>query len=68
VCLDEPVFGVQIPKAIEGVASDVLNPELGWEDKEAYKATVAKLAGMFVKNYDKYKEDEMDFSSAGPRA
>jgi len=66
--IEEPVFGIQIPSAIAGVSSDVLNPASAWSDMQKYSETIAKLAGMFVNNYNKYKESEMDFSSAGPKA
>ncbi len=63
-------FNLAIPNHLDGVADDaVLNPRNTWEDKEAYDATLAKLAGMFVQNFDRYNDrgSEFDFSSAGPQ-
>jgi len=65
-----PTFNLSIPKHLDGVADNaVLNPRNTWEDKEAYDATLAKLAEMFVANFDRYNDrgSEFDFSSAGPR-
>ena len=44
----EPFFGLHIPTSVAGVPDEVLNPRNTWEDKEAYDAQAAKLAGMFV--------------------
>ena len=50
----DPVFGVAIPKEVPGVPTEVLIPRNTWEDKEAYDEKAAYLAGLFVKNFEKY--------------
>jgi len=62
-------FGLQIPKALPGVDSAVLNPRNAWGDKEKFDATANRLAGMFVENFKKYitKGDDFDFTQAGPK-
>ena len=65
-----PTFNLAVPKHLDGVAdNEVLNPRNTWEDKAAYDETLAKLAGMFVQNFDRYNDrgSEFDFSSAGPQ-
>ncbi|SFP54420.1 phosphoenolpyruvate carboxykinase (ATP) [Hydrogenimonas thermophila] len=64
-----PIFNLQIPKTLEGVNSEVLNPMNTWDDKEAYIETLKKLAGMFQKNFHRYDDtsSEFDFSAAGPQ-
>jgi phosphoenolpyruvate carboxykinase (ATP) len=65
-----PAFDLAIPKHLDGVADDaVLNPRNTWEDKKAYDETLAKLANMFIENFNRYNDrgSEFDFSSAGPR-
>jgi phosphoenolpyruvate carboxykinase (ATP) len=65
-----PIFNLSIPKHLEGVADDtVLNPRNTWEDKAAYDASLAKLAGMFIDNFARYNDrgSAFDFSSAGPQ-
>jgi len=64
-----PIFNLQIPKTLEGVNSDVLNPMNTWDDKEAYMGTLKKLAEMFQKNFHRYDDtsSEFDFSAAGPQ-
>ncbi|KAM7251420.1 hypothetical protein ACFE04_023303 [Oxalis oulophora] len=45
------VFGLEIPTAVEGVPSEILDPVNIWADKKAYKETLLKLGGMFKKNF-----------------
>jgi phosphoenolpyruvate carboxykinase (ATP) len=62
-------FRLNIPKALPGVDSSILNPRNSWADKEAFDATANKLAGMFIENFKKYMRtsDDFDFTKAGPR-
>src|SRR5258705_9514243 len=50
----DPVFGVAIPKECPDVPSEVLNPRNTWADKNAFDEKAKYLAGLFVKNFDKY--------------
>lgn len=51
--LDE-VFGLSMPKSCEGVPSEVLNPKNTWEDKQAFEEKIKYLAGLFIRNFEKY--------------
>lgn len=64
-----PLFNLQIPKALNGVDSNILNPKNTWIDKSLYDETSKKLALMFVENFKKYLKDnaEFDYSKAGPK-
>ena len=64
------VFNLKIPKSLKGIKDySILNPRSTWEDKEAYDATLAKLAVMFQENFSRYDShgDEFNFESAGPQ-
>ena len=50
----DPVFGVAIPNEIPGVPTEVLMPKNTWSDKAAYDEKAKYLAGLFVKNFEKY--------------
>lgn len=52
----EPFFGLDIPKAIPGIPSEILNPRNSWNDKEYYDKIATKLATMFVINFRKYQD------------
>jgi len=51
-----PGFELQIPKKIEGVPSEILNPKNTWTDKKDFDATSLKLAEGFIKNFAKYTD------------
>ncbi|KAK0577576.1 hypothetical protein LWI29_035261 [Acer saccharum] len=46
------VFGLEIPTEIEGVPSEILDPQNTWSDKKAYTDTLLKLGGLFKKNFE----------------
>lgn len=51
-----PVFNLQIPKAVAGMDSKILNPRNTWANKEEYDAMARKLAQMFIDNFKKYAD------------
>ncbi|XP_020224381.1 phosphoenolpyruvate carboxykinase (ATP) [Cajanus cajan] len=48
------IFGLEIPTEVEGVPSEILDPENTWSDKGAYKETLLKLAGLFKNNFETF--------------
>ncbi len=47
-------FGFDVPVAVAGVDSVLLNPRETWSDKAAYDAQARKLVEMFSKNFSQY--------------
>lgn len=55
-CENHEIFGMGMPVACPGVPNEVLNPRNTWSDKEAYDQKANKLAGLFLKNFEKFSE------------
>jgi len=64
----EPFFNLAIPKEIEGVPSQILNPRETWEDKEKYDVQAAKLVDMFIENFKQFEDGVSNtVIAAGPQ-
>lgn len=63
-----PVFGVSFPAECPGVPAGLLNPRNTWADKTAYDNKARQLAGLFVKNFEKYRDGvSPEILAAAPR-
>ena len=59
--------GLEIPEECPGIPTDLLTPRNTWDDKAAYDAKAAKLAGGFRKNFDDFAEQAgAEIAAAGP--
>lgn len=66
--VEDPVFGVNIPTSVPNVPSEILVPRNTWADAEAFDAAAKKLAGLFVDNFEEYKDgSSAEIVAAGPR-
>jgi len=66
--LTDPVFGVTVPAAVEGVPTEILTPRSTWPDGAAYDAQAAKLAAMFRENFAAFADQvPAEVAAAGPR-
>ncbi len=64
----DPVFGLHVPTRVEGIPNEVLYPRETWDDGEAYDAQAAKLAGMFVENFEQFADGvSKEVLAAGPK-
>lgn len=60
-----PIFGFQIPTTCPNVDSAILNPRNTWTDKNVYDEKAKYLAGLFVKNFEKYSSGVSQETLAG---
>lgn len=64
-----PVFGMEVPASCPDVPTEVLNPRNTWEDKSAYDEKAKYLAGLFVRNFEKYASGvSAEILAAAPKA
>ncbi len=63
----DPIFGFHVPQRAPGVQSTVLNPRSTWKDPAAYDKQARKLAAMFEKNFEQFKDGTpSEVLAAGP--
>ena len=62
-------FRLRVPKTLNNVNSEILNPRNAWKNESEFKKTRDTLANMFIENFKKYQleNSEFDYSAAGPR-
>jgi phosphoenolpyruvate carboxykinase (ATP) len=49
----DPVFGLNVPVAVEGIEPRLLTPRETWADKDAYDTQAKRLVGLFAANFRK---------------
>ena len=63
----DPKFGFEVPTAVKGVDTKILNPRDTWADPRAYDEQAARLVDMFVKNFSKFEAHvDADVKAAAP--
>lgn len=65
--ITEPIFGLHIPKKVNGVPSTILIPKNTWTDPKAYDAKAKELAEMFHENFKQFTDKaDKKLIEAGP--
>ena len=62
----EEFFGLDIPKTLNNVDSNILNPSNSWPSNEMYSSVAKKLAKMFKENFNQYGEEVEYLKKYGP--
>jgi phosphoenolpyruvate carboxykinase (ATP) len=64
----DPNFGFDVPVAVAGVDSGILDPRSTWSDKDEYDRTAQKLVQLFIDNFAEF-ESHVDegVRNAAPR-
>lgn len=62
-----PIFNLEIPKTIENIPENILNPQLSWDSADTYVLQAEKLAQMFIDNFKKHETSTNEkIKNAGP--
>ena len=56
----EPFFGLQVPKSVPDVPSELLDPRNVWADKNAYDEQARKLSQLFFDNFKRFEMHASD--------
>ena len=65
----DPNFGFQVPVAVNGVDSGILDPRSTWDDGDAYDRTARKLVKLFIENFEQFAEHvDQNVREAAPTA
>lgn len=51
-------FNLYIPKHVNGVDDNILNPQNSWSDKAAYAENAHTLAASFIKNFENFSDTQ----------
>ncbi|NLP58879.1 phosphoenolpyruvate carboxykinase (ATP) [Lutibacter sp. B1] len=64
-----PIFNLEVPTALPGVDTKILDPRDTYADSKEWETKATKLAGLFIKNFDKYTDNEEGKAlvAAGPQ-
>ena len=64
-----PIFDLEIPTVLEGVATNILDPRDTYADAAQWDEKAKDLAGRFIKNFKKYEGNEAGKAlvAAGPK-
>jgi phosphoenolpyruvate carboxykinase (ATP) len=53
-----PIFNLEIPQELQGVNTDILDPRNTYTDVYEWQRKANKLAGKFIKNFEKFTNNE----------
>ncbi len=64
----DPNFGFEVPVAVDGVETAILDPRGTWSDSAEYDLQARKLADMFNSNFEKFADHvDLEVMDAAPR-
>lgn len=66
--VEDPFFGLRVPKEVKGIPTEILNPRNTWADKNKYDESAKKLVNMFHENFKNFEENvTKEIKESGPK-
>lgn len=66
--VEDALFGLATPTSCPNVPAEILTPKNTWRDQDAFDKQARKLADLFNKNFEAYKDGSSEaIINAGPR-
>jgi phosphoenolpyruvate carboxykinase (ATP) len=63
----DPLFGFEVPTAVEGLPPHILDPRRTWSDKLGFDQQARTLVGMFAENFRRFESAvDAEVRTAGP--
>ena len=64
-----PIFNLEVPTSLANVNDEILDPRDTYKDVEEWNSKANELAGLFIKNFEKYTDNEEGKAliAAGPQ-
>ena len=64
-----PIFNLEVPTSLPGVDTGILDPRDTYTDSQEWETKATKLASLFIKNFEKYTDNEEGKAlvAAGPQ-
>jgi phosphoenolpyruvate carboxykinase (ATP) len=64
-----PIFNLEVPKSLEGVSTEILDPRSTYSDTSEWNSKATDLAQLFIKNFAQYTDNEegKNLVKAGPQ-
>ena len=68
-CFQLPFFDLAVPRALEGLHEELLDPRASWQDSAAWESKASELAACFVDNFKQFTDtaEGQEIAKAGPR-
>lgn len=67
VCRHDKIFNLNVPIKVPGVAEEILDPSLSWDNKSLYYDSAKKLAKLFIENIKKFPGVYQSIINSGPK-
>ena len=59
VTMKTPIFNLLVPKALDGIAADILDPRNSWGNNQLWEEKAKELAKLFIENFEQFCDNNL---------